>query len=102
MEKKTEGRIDRQTRSNQRADTPPAAHVAGEAHAGIPATQGEVFEKPAVRKGDTDRNTGMPDFVMALAGQVKGRPISWRFNGPGQVVIVFEDGRKMTFDRQDR
>ena len=38
-----------------------------------------------------------PPVVLALAAKAKGNPIAWR-EIPTGWVIVFEDGRKLTFD----
>lgn len=40
----------------------------------------------------------IPAVVMALAEQVQMAPIAWRLQGR-TVVIVFEQGPKLTFDR---
>lgn len=40
----------------------------------------------------------IPALVVQLAQQSKGNPIAWNVK-PDVVVIVFEDGRKLTFDR---
>lgn len=39
----------------------------------------------------------VPAIVSELAKRVKGNPISWAIKTEA-VVIVFEDGRKLTFD----
>ena len=39
----------------------------------------------------------VPAIVAELAKQVNGKPIAWNIK-PDAVVIVFEDGRKLTFD----
>jgi len=41
----------------------------------------------------------IPAIVVALAAQVKKTPIAWAVK-PDTVVIVFQDGPKMTFDRE--
>jgi hypothetical protein len=40
----------------------------------------------------------IPPVVVELAKQSNGSPISWNVQA-AQVVIVFEDGRKLTFER---
>lgn len=39
----------------------------------------------------------VPTRVQALADQAKGIPLAWR-ESETSIVIVFEDGRKLTFD----
>lgn len=39
-----------------------------------------------------------PAIVLELAKKANGNPISWAVK-PHEVVIVFEDGRKLTFDQ---
>ncbi len=40
----------------------------------------------------------IPALVAALAAQAKGNPISWKIDK--YVTIVFEDGRKLTFEKE--
>lgn len=40
----------------------------------------------------------IPAVVLELAKTVEGNLISWRIN-PDNVVIVFEDGRKLVFEK---
>lgn len=41
----------------------------------------------------------IPAIVLHLANQVNGTPLAWKVNETN-VVIVFMDGRKLTFDRE--
>jgi hypothetical protein len=41
-----------------------------------------------------------PTHVLALAEKVNGVPIAWAIK-PDKTIIVFEDGRKLTFERDD-
>jgi hypothetical protein len=43
-------------------------------------------------------NENIPSIVRALAEQVKMTPIAWNVK-PETVVIVFEQGQKLTFER---
>jgi len=43
------------------------------------------------------KDNQFPDFVLECSTQSNGNPIAWRFNGPDEIVIVFEDGRKLFF-----
>jgi hypothetical protein len=39
----------------------------------------------------------IPSRVQELAKQVSGTPLDWKEHENGDVVIVFTDGRKLTF-----
>ena len=41
----------------------------------------------------------VPIEIKTLAKQANGNPIAWRFTEDA-IVIVFEDGRKLTFERE--
>jgi len=43
--------------------------------------------------------TNTPSIVSELSRQVNGVPISWLV-APDHVTIVFQDGRKLTFDKE--
>lgn len=45
-------------------------------------------------------DTKIPAVILGLASQVNGSPIAWK-EYPDRVVIVFEDGRKLTFDKAE-
>ena len=40
----------------------------------------------------------IPARVQALAEKAGGNPIAWNGKADGSIVIVFEDGRKLTFE----
>jgi len=42
----------------------------------------------------------VPSLVQALADKVKMNPIAWHIL-PDKVIIIFEQGPKLTFDRDD-
>ncbi len=45
-----------------------------------------------------NEKTNIPAIVIALASQAKGNPIAWK-QYPDRTVIVFEDGRKLIFEK---
>ena len=40
----------------------------------------------------------IPARIQALAEKAGGNPIAWNGKADGSIVIVFEDGRKLTFE----